>query len=321
MNRHERADLRREVYAEMSPRITLESAIERYLQVKPLGSKTKRDYKSTMVKNAAHLLNIPVDQITQQDIIAIYSDVCASGRTQSANKLFRVLRAVINFTGILSNAQTLTQNNPTRVLKAVGILKPCERRHRRLSPEQLPTFRRALSELNDTPALYYAALLVTGLRKEEARQARWSDIDFYAKTWTIPKTKNGRPHTVHLCRQLLEALKARYIGTYAEKNDLVFRGKRYDEPIEARDHEQWKERFSIDARPHDLRRTFASTVIELGYSEVAVKRLLNHRSGDVTFGYLHMSTRKLADITQAVADELERQALRSFVRIPTKQKA
>ena len=36
------------------------------------------------------------------------------------------------------------------------------------------------------------------------------------------------------------------------------------------------------ATPHDLRRTFASNIAKLGFPREVLKRLLNHREGDVT---------------------------------------
>src|SRR2546423_1537908 len=56
--------------------------------------------------------------------------------------------------------------------------------------------------------------------------------------------------------------------------------------------------------PHDLRRTFASIVSRLGdhLSYYTTKRLLNHRTSDVTQGYIQFDLEQLRGAMQAVED-------------------
>ena len=56
--------------------------------------------------------------------------------------------------------------------------------------------------------------------------------------------------------------------------------------------------------PHDLRRTFASIVSRLGdrLSYYTTKRLLNHRTSDVTQGYVQFDIEQLRLAIQAVED-------------------
>jgi hypothetical protein len=56
--------------------------------------------------------------------------------------------------------------------------------------------------------------------------------------------------------------------------------------------------------PHDLRRTFASIVSRLGdrLSYYTTKRLLNHRTSDVTQGYVQFDLEQLRSAMQAVED-------------------
>lgn len=301
-------------YQRISQGATVEEVFTAFIAMKPLGRKTARDYETTLRKNAAHLLAVPISALSQDQVIHVYLTAKERGCLGVANKLHRLLRALCNFAGLVGRCPSLITENPTKILRPLGLLKPLDRRSRRLQPEHMPKFRRILADLDDSNRLYYASLLLTGLRKEEARIATWQDIDFSRGTWQIPAehTKNGRAHIVHLPRQLQEALKAH--KKEAKDDEPIFRGRFAHTPIDPRAHEHWH-RHGIDARPHDLRRTFASTVIELGYSEIAVKRLINHKSGDVTYGYLNLSASKLAEITQAVADELDRQALRRLITV------
>ena len=56
--------------------------------------------------------------------------------------------------------------------------------------------------------------------------------------------------------------------------------------------------------PHDLRRTFASIVSRLGdhLSYYTTKRLLNHRTSDVTQGYIQFDIEQLRCAMQAVEE-------------------
>ena len=61
---------------------------------------------------------------------------------------------------------------------------------------------------------------------------------------------------------------------------------------------------SVPFSPHDLRRTFASIVSRLGdrLSYFTAKRLLNHRTSDVTQGYIQFDLEQLRGAMQAVED-------------------
>ena len=50
--------------------------------------------------------------------------------------------------------------------------------------------------------------MLTGVRREEARGARWAEVDLDAKLWVIPgsRTKNGRSHEVPLSTAMLDIL-------------------------------------------------------------------------------------------------------------------
>ena len=47
-----------------------------------------------------------------------------------------------------------------------------------------------------------------------------------------------------------------------------------------------------DFRCHDLRRTFATRASEVGIDYLMVKRLLNHKSNDITAQYIQWNSRE-----------------------------
>ena len=51
-------------------------------------------------------------------------------------------------------------------------------------------------------------LALTGQRREEVAQLTWDEVDLASRTWTLPasRTKNGKPHIVHLSNEAIAVL-------------------------------------------------------------------------------------------------------------------
>src|ERR1700683_885217 len=64
-----------------------------------------------------------------------------------------------------------------------------------LHPDDLPSFMRELVGLGDDEhARVLRWQILTTARPEEARQARWDEIDLKARTWTLPREKTKKCH-------------------------------------------------------------------------------------------------------------------------------
>ena len=66
-----------------------------------------------------------------------------------------------------------------------------------------------------------------------------------------------------------------------------------------------KEAGCPDLRLHDLRRTFASTALGLGYTLAQIGELLGHASPATTAGYAWMAPQPAALAVEAIANKLE----------------
>lgn len=122
-------------------------------------------------------------------------------------------------------------------------------------------------------------MLLTLARRDEACTARWCDVDLSAGTWTIPETKNGEPHVVPLSRQAAELLRT-VRPPVAKSDELVFRTKsggklpnwdRETKAIQAASGTEGWHR-------HDLRRTGATMLGEIGELPDIIEAALNHTS-------------------------------------------
>ncbi len=129
-------------------------------------------------------------------------------------------------------------------------------------------------------------LLLTGQRRSEVAEMRWSDIDLEAGDWVIPATgtKADREHLVPLSGEVVEILKAMprmgdYVFTLTGETPISGFSKaktRLDRYLASMDQELKPWRY------HDLRRTCATHMVRLGVSETVVGRVLNHAAQGVT---------------------------------------
>ena len=148
-------------------------------------------------------------------------------------------------------------------------------------------------------------LLLTGARRDEVASAQWSEFDLAVKTWTIPKerAKNGAAHEVPLSESALRVLEALpRIEARHRSAGFVFsttgktavsgfsRAKTtIDAAILATKREAAAQRgddqASVQAPEawtfHDLRRSAASGMAELGIAPHIIEAVLGHRSGTI----------------------------------------
>lgn len=167
-----------------------------------------------------------------------------------------------------------------------------------------PTTKRKERRLHGTearrePAVW--AILATGCRVGELMAAEWRHIDLTARTWHLPDTKNGRDHTIHLSRfalaQFAALLALRPAGKDGKPVPWVFPNSDNDGPVDVKSFgKQLADRQREPSRrlkgratrtaslalsggrwtAHDLRRTAATLMAQLGVSGDVIDECLNH---------------------------------------------
>jgi integrase len=129
-------------------------------------------------------------------------------------------------------------------------------------------------------------LILTGQRREEIGALRCSEVDLEETVIMLPpdRTKNGRPHEVPLSPPALAILKSH---TARAGRDFLFG----DGPRNGSDRQGgfqgWsKSKATLDKqaaigswRLHDVRRTVATRMAELGVQPHVIEAVLNHISG------------------------------------------
>jgi integrase len=115
-----------------------------------------------------------------------------------------------------------------------------------------------------------------------------AELDLSASKWTIPggRSKNGREHVVPLTAPALEVIGATLRASEGFEHLFPAPGGRRGPHLHRHSVEQaWRrvcareEVGIVDATPHDVRRTVATRLADLGVQPHVVEALLNHVSG------------------------------------------
>jgi integrase/recombinase XerD len=132
-----------------------------------------------------------------------------------------------------------------------------------------------------------------GLRNQELRNLKFSDVDFDRKTIHIRQTKYDKDRYVPLSDKIIIGLK-KYIAAYHPKI-YVFNGRKVGSPLSAM-AVQWAMRETVkragiikEATVHTLRHSYATHLLEMGLDIDTVSKLLGHQSIVTTLIYLHVA--------------------------------
>ena len=221
-----------------------------------------------------------------------------------ANNAARILRMVWNDAKD-HDPTSLGPDNPVRLGKN-WFEVPSRERH--VSTDDLPKFYAAVMALeNPVQRDYLRLLLFTGLRRREAAQLRWADVDLKKRTLRIPAAvaKADRKLDLPLTDQLLDMLVARRaLGDGKFVFPANSKSGHVEEPKFALD--QIAKEGGVRVSVHDLRRTFITHAASATISVYELKCLVNHARDktDVTATYVQLGVEGLREPAQKVADKI-----------------
>ena len=215
-----------------------------------------------------------VREINKRAVIELISEIAQRGTPIAANKLLKVVKTFLNW----CVGRAIIDTSP-----AEGVPLPGKEvaRDRVLTDNELASVIMAARTMGSAYGGIVEILALTGQRREEVAQMVWDEIDFSSQTWTLAgsRTKNGKPHIVHLsepCIRLIESVPRR--GNYVFSILGVRPFQDFTNAKRALD------RISgvIGWRLHDLRRTCVSGMARLGVPPHVADRILNHQSGTIS---------------------------------------
>jgi integrase len=195
-----------------------------------------------------------------------------------------------------------------------------EAKDRVLAPTELVALGAVLRDQEMVHPAAVAAirlLALTGLRREEACGLRWREIDWSSDCLRLEATKTGKS-TRPIGKAALQLLSTVPRGS----SEWVFpdRAGSGSADLKKRIAVLFDAAALMDARSHDLRRTFASVAADEGYSDATIAELLGHaRRGVTARHYIRRPDAALiaaADrVAERIAMSLERQKVGEVIEL------
>jgi integrase len=135
-------------------------------------------------------------------------------------------------------------------------------------------------------------MVLTGMRRTSACEARASDLDLASGRLHVPKPKGGSARAFDLP---LSGPLADLLGHRAEESPRLHRKSPWLFPAESKSgHVAEVAQHELDGLTgHALRHTFATLAVQAGVPLLELKYLLNHAASNVTMGYIHVGPEHL----------------------------
>ncbi|MDH3700730.1 MAG: tyrosine-type recombinase/integrase [Alphaproteobacteria bacterium] len=223
--------------------------------------------------------------IKRRDVIKLIDEIVDRGSPIQANRTLAVIRRMFNF----AIERDIIDATPCAMVKAPT---KEQARDRVLSPDEIKTLWLGLSDAKMIRQIQIALklMLVTAQRRDEVISAKKAEFNLNEAIWELPgdRLKNKRAHRVPLSDLALNILKEAW--ELSGESDWLFPNPKTGKPVtpSAVSHAVRNNLECIgltNVRPHDLRRTAASSMTELGISRLVVAKILNHSDGSVTAVY------------------------------------
>jgi len=244
-----------------------------------------------------------VYSIDKADVEGELKRIADEGKLPTANKVFRYVRAAFNYFQFKHDED---YRLPTRALTKHASWRPAGKvvRDTRIRVGKGKGIKEwwaaveAYRKVNGVVADYFLLSLLMGCRDGEIRSLKWTDIDFKNGEVLFRKTKNTYTYVFPMTKltrtilkrrklhsEKLKDLREEWVFPAAFTNGQRFKSGHMSRPAHAI---EWIEKESgIPFQPHDLRRTYATTLNSLGVTAITLKRLMKHKvTSDVTAGYV-----------------------------------
>jgi len=269
-------------------------AREHYL---PHAMNTKRSWKDDVSRldtgGIPYFKERQLDTISTRDVQQFHATMKEKKSASTANRHLCLLQRM--FTLAIQWNFIPAGLNPCRCAKKFQESPSVERY---LSLDEVKRFLEALEVTeNKVIASALRMLLFTGLRKREVLDLKWEDVDRERGTIVLRFTKSGRVRTVPLssgAMREIDLMWERRVG----KHPYVWPGREANAPISnpQKSFVAALERANIErCRVHDLRHTYASTLVNSGATLFEVQKALGHSSSNMTQRYSHLSDSTLRD--------------------------
>lgn len=267
--------------------ITLREALDLHLAAKPLSPRTKDDYRYNCEQYLSDWLDRPLAELgaDRSGVRDRHRRITERHGAPSADNAFRIFRAVYN-RGLREHPDL--PPNPCGNVDYHGL----RRRKVDAPTDRLKAWGGAVLKLHPVRRDLHLFMVLTGMRRTSACEARASDLDLASGRLHVPKPKGGSTRAFDLP---LSGPLADLLGHRVEENPRLHRKTPWLFPAESKSgHVAEVAQHELDGLTgHALRHTFATLAVQAGVPLLELKYLLNHAASNVTMGYIHVGPEHL----------------------------
>lgn len=263
--------------------ITLREALDLHLAAKPLSVRTKENYRYSCEQYVGDWMDKPLAELgaNRAAVRERHGRITDKHGAPTADSVFRVVRAVYN-RGLREHPDLPA--NPTANVDYHGL----RRRKVEASTDKLKAWGRAVLDLHPVRRDLHLFMILTGMRRTSACEAKLADLDLDTQRLHVPKPKGGasRSFDLPLSVALNDLCRHRM-----EQNPRLHRKAPWLFPADsAAGHVAEVAQHELgELTGHALRHTYATLALQAGVPIAELKFLLNHAAGNVTMGYLNPS--------------------------------
>jgi integrase len=187
---------------------TFEGAFEEYLRRKASKLKSGRHIEREMRREFKTWMALPLADITPSMVKAAIRGIIEREADTQAHFAFGILRTFLNWA--VDSGDFGIEVSPCAKLKPTVLIGPRNIRSRVLKDFEIAAYWRASEAMGYPFGKFFQLLALTALRRNEAADGRWSEIDTASKLWVIPeeRMKGGAPHVVPLVTEILALLES-----------------------------------------------------------------------------------------------------------------
>jgi integrase len=238
-----------------------------------------RDWKrkKALLEKFTTLHGKQIDEIKRVDVVKA-CDVISKSAPVSANRALAHLKHLMSW----CVESGIVEASPIAGMKPRAKEQP---RERVLTGDELGALWAVCGDEGYPFGDCMKLLMLSGQRRAEVAEMRWSELDLVKSLWTLPssRAKNGKQHTVPITDAMLEVLRktprffnSDYVFTTTGKTPISGFGRVKDRLDKALP--EGTEPWII----HDLRRTMSTNMAMLGVPQPVTEALLNHKTGVVS---------------------------------------
>ena len=263
----------------------------------------------------------PVTQLTRDDVLQMVEEIKARGNLATAHLVLSHAKRLWRWAIHQPSTSYGITTNPTREISPKFAIGKKSQRDRVLSDGELAAAWHVLARMEDPAARCLQLITLTGMRREEAAQLSWKEVDLEERLITLPaaRFKSGVKFAIPLSDDavaLLRGLERGDRGNFVFSNwggaiavngwSQFMRGLRplVAEELGHEPEESWS--------PHDIRRT-----VRTSFSRLRVPREIS----ELAIGHVKVGLVRAYDLWEAMDERREAfdkwaELLRSIITPP-----